>query len=234
MAIPFLFARDWFQSGWVTLFSSLRCKGMSPWISGKDFPLWESREPMTRKFFILPSLFLSCLENGFGRGDVMLGSVATILWPRGKAAPPYLRMKGRKHRKNLRTPWLCWILLCKNFFFLFRAAPAAYGGSQARGRIRAVVAGLHHSHSNTGSEPHLPPYTTVHSNTGSSTHWTRPGIEPVSSWVHFHWTMMGSPLPILFMNFPPCNFGSMLAFLWTFLLAAMVLHRLFLSATKFL
>ena len=37
-------------------------------------------------------------------------------------------------------------------FFLFRAGPAAYGGSQARGPIRAVAAGLHHSHSNMGSE----------------------------------------------------------------------------------
>ena len=40
-------------------------------------------------------------------------------------------------------------------FLLFRAAPAAYGGSQARGRIGAAAASLCHSHSNTGSEPHL-------------------------------------------------------------------------------
>ena len=31
------------------------------------------------------------------------------------------------------------------FFCLFRAAPAAYGGSQARGQIGAVAASLHHS-----------------------------------------------------------------------------------------
>ena len=41
------------------------------------------------------------------------------------------------------------------FFFFFRAAPAAYGGSQARGRIGAAAVGLHHSHSNSGSEPRL-------------------------------------------------------------------------------
>ena len=35
------------------------------------------------------------------------------------------------------------------------AAPAAYGGSQARGLIKAVATGLHHSHSNVGSEPRL-------------------------------------------------------------------------------
>jgi len=33
----------------------------------------------------------------------------------------------------------------------------AYGGSQARGLIRAIAAGLHHSHSNARSEPCLPP-----------------------------------------------------------------------------
>ena len=42
-------------------------------------------------------------------------------------------------------------------FFLFRAAPAACGSSQARGQIWAAAASLHHSHSNTGSEPHLRP-----------------------------------------------------------------------------
>ena len=33
----------------------------------------------------------------------------------------------------------------------------AYGGSQARGLIRAVAASLRHSHSNMGSEPRLRP-----------------------------------------------------------------------------
>ena len=37
---------------------------------------------------------------------------------------------------------------------LFRAAPAAYGGSQATGRIGTTAAGLHHSHSNAGSLTH--------------------------------------------------------------------------------
>ena len=36
------------------------------------------------------------------------------------------------------------ICLFQFFFGLFRAAPAAYGGSQARGRIGAVAACLHH------------------------------------------------------------------------------------------
>ena len=43
------------------------------------------------------------------------------------------------------------------FYFLifFRAAPTAYGGSLARGPIRATAARLHHSYSNIGSEPCL-------------------------------------------------------------------------------
>ena len=43
------------------------------------------------------------------------------------------------------------------FFGLFRAAPTTYGGSQARDRMGAVAAGLHHSHSNAGSELRLQP-----------------------------------------------------------------------------
>ena len=41
------------------------------------------------------------------------------------------------------------------FFALSRAAPAAYGGSQAMGRIGAVAAGLRQSHSDMGFEPCL-------------------------------------------------------------------------------
>ena len=43
-----------------------------------------------------------------------------------------------------------------NFIFLlFRAAPAAYGGSQARGLFGATAASLCHRHSNARSELHL-------------------------------------------------------------------------------
>jgi len=50
-----------------------------------------------------------------------------------------------------------------SFFFFFGlfaiswTVPAAYGGSQARGLIGAVVSGLRQSHSNTGTELHLRP-----------------------------------------------------------------------------
>ena len=36
------------------------------------------------------------------------------------------------------------------FFAISWAAPAAYGGSQARGQMGAVAAGLRQSHSNAG------------------------------------------------------------------------------------
>ena len=52
-------------------------------------------------------------------------------------------------------------LFCFGFFLSFFAiswaAPAAYGGSQARGGIGAVAASLHQSHSNARSEPRLQP-----------------------------------------------------------------------------
>ena len=50
---------------------------------------------------------------------------------------------------------LLLLLFC--LFAFSRAAPAAYGGSQARGLIRAAATGLCQSHSNAGSEPHLQP-----------------------------------------------------------------------------
>ena len=61
------------------------------------------------------------------------------------------------------------------FFFLFvclffRAAPAAYGGSQARGQIGVIAAGLHHSHSNARIQATSATYTTDNGNTRSLTH----------------------------------------------------------------
>ena len=57
---------------------------------------------------------------------------------------------------------MAFIFLFKIFIYLFdfcffRAAPTAHGSSQARGGIGTTAAGLHHSHSNAGSEPCLQP-----------------------------------------------------------------------------
>ena len=64
------------------------------------------------------------------------------------------------------------VYICSSFhfflyFLLFRAAPVAYGSSQARGQIGVAAAGLCSSHSNAGS----------------LTHWARPGSEPTSLWI---------------------------------------------------
>ena len=54
---------------------------------------------------------------------------------------------------SLLLHFLLLLLLC-----IFRAAPRGYGSSQAiKLEIRAAAAGLHHSHSNAGSKPHLWP-----------------------------------------------------------------------------
>ena len=51
-------------------------------------------------------------------------------------------------------------------FCLFRAAPSAYGSSQARARIGAVAGSLPQGHSNARTAT----YTTAHGNAGSLTH----------------------------------------------------------------
>ena len=50
-----------------------------------------------------------------------------------------------------------FFLLLLLLFAFFMATPAAYGSSQARGRVGAAAASLHHSHNIMGSESHLRP-----------------------------------------------------------------------------
>ena len=66
------------------------------------------------------------------------------------------------------------------FFCLFRAAPMAFGSSQARSQIRAATTSLHHSHQIWAESA---TYTIAHGNTRSLTHWVGPGIKPASSWM---------------------------------------------------
>ena len=54
----------------------------------------------------------------------------------------------------------------------------AYGGSQARGRITAATASLHHSHSQAESEPHLQPTPQL---TPILNPLSEAGIEPATS-----------------------------------------------------
>ena len=64
------------------------------------------------------------------------------------------------------------VLVC--LFCLFRAQPVACGGSQARGQMGAVAAGLPHTHSNATS----------------LTHRVRSGIELMSSWILAGWLLL--------------------------------------------
>ena len=77
--------------------------------------------------------------------------------------------------------WTCGCMYL--FFFLLRATPLAYGGSQARSQIGAAAAGLNHSHSNVGYELCLWPITQLEATPDPLTHWVRPGTEPESSWI---------------------------------------------------
>ena len=80
---------------------------------------------------------------------------------------------------------LIWTLiyLFKNFFCLFRAAPMAYGSSQARAQISASPASLQSQPQQCWIWDMSVTYTTAQGNAGSFTHWARPGIEPASSWI---------------------------------------------------
>ena len=77
------------------------------------------------------------------------------------------------------------VLIPYLFIYLpLRAAPAAYGSSQAKGQIWATAACHSHRHSSAGSEPCLwPTPQLTFFNARSLTHWVRPGIESVSSWM---------------------------------------------------
>ena len=73
------------------------------------------------------------------------------------------------------------------------ATPMAYRGSQARGRIRAVAAGLHQSHSNAG-------VCNLHHSSGQcwilnplSTARDRTPKLMVPSWIHFRCATTGTP-----------------------------------------
>ena len=66
--------------------------------------------------------------------------------------------------------------------FLFMAAPAAYGYSQARGWISCSCQPMPQPR-NTGILATSVNYTKSHGNARSLTHWSRPGMEPASSWI---------------------------------------------------
>ena len=67
------------------------------------------------------------------------------------------------------------------FVCFARATLTVYGGSQAKGQIRAVAAGLHHSYSNARSKQAVSAtYTTAQQCQVLNT-MSKPGTEPVFS-----------------------------------------------------
>ena len=71
----------------------------------------------------------------------------------GPHSPALMHQDSQHHRGIMLVCF--FVLFC--FVVISWAAPTAYGGSQARGLIGAAAAGLHHSHSNVGSELRLRP-----------------------------------------------------------------------------
>ena len=119
---------------------------------------------------VFPQLLSSSKDKRIGLGACdwvfpqkggQVGSGSFLLTPGGQevsrrpqgAARPLLRHNSEAKAKGPNAPPTS----CLFFLLLFRATPAAYGGSQTRGRIRATAARLHHSHSYMGSEPRLRP-----------------------------------------------------------------------------
>ena len=94
----------------------------------------------------------------------MLGLTSLILRPTpgkvplGERCVSRRRQVAQKRRQILLllslSAWGC-LFVCVCLFAFSRAAPTAYGGSQARGLIGAVAASLRQSHSNAESEPCL-------------------------------------------------------------------------------
>ena len=83
--------------------------------------------------------------------------------------------------------------------FFLRATLEAYGGSQARGQIRAAATATA-----TQDPSHVCDLTTAHGDAGSLTHWARPGINPANSWVLVRfltrWATMGTPGSCVFIH----------------------------------
>ena len=81
-------------------------------------------------------------------------------------------------------------------FFLFRAAPMSYQSSQARGQIRAIAAGLPHSHSKQDPScicdlHHSLWQCWIPDPLNEARDWSH--ILMDTSWIHFHCATVGAP-----------------------------------------
>ena len=95
---------------------------------------------------------------------------------------PQAEMTSLPLLRRLRPPHVFFSSISFSLLFcLFRAAPVAYGGSQARISVGAIAASHSHSYSNAGSEPCLQPTPRLTAAPDlSPTEWCQ-GMEPESS-----------------------------------------------------
>ena len=94
-------------------------------------------------------------------------AAASLILIRSQAwEPPYTVGVDLKDKTNKETDFFFFFFFFFSFFLFFfffglfafsRAAPGAYGDSQARGLNGAVATGLLQRSSNVGSKPHLQP-----------------------------------------------------------------------------
>ena len=120
--------------------SVLFFKMLIPWSQPLEWPCHRSHDGQKQALFCPPGTGLRTRS-------------------RPQAPPATRKVRGRNSsvHPGFIHIWAHANLFCVCVFCLFRAAPAAHGSSQARGGIRAVAAGLHHSHSHVRSELHLQP-----------------------------------------------------------------------------
>ena len=90
------------------------------------------------------------------------------------------------------------------FFFFFRAAPLAYGSSQARGWIGTAATGLCHSHSNAGSKLHCDLHCSSQQlQILKPLSGARDGAWNLmdTSQIHYCWATMGTPILYVLITF---------------------------------
>ena len=107
---------------------------------------------------------------------------------------------------NQKDVLLCFLIVqSSTIYFYFLATPVTYGSSQARGRIGAAAAGLCHSHSKVGFQPHLRPTPQLMVTPDPWPTEQGQGLNPIlmdTSQICFCCTTMGTPiLAFLFSGF---------------------------------
>ena len=127
-------------------------------------PLPHMRTPWTalltlKNHHLLALLWLLCCFNSFLLRSFNHGGIICADSSKADNYISHIILCGQKnppvplmHINSSHAP-----LVLVSFFCLFRAAPTAYGGSQAKGPIGATAISLCQSHSNARSEPCLQP-----------------------------------------------------------------------------